>query len=118
MLLHEERFRPADKPCRPGVARHYDDLFRLIEQGIGASALQDQTLFEQVAAHRQTFFAQSWVDYSTLRIESLRILPRQDQEPAWRQDYLRMQEEMFGAVPPAFDALLASVRQFKADVTA
>jgi hypothetical protein len=118
MLLHEERFRPADKPRRPRMARHYYDLFRLIEQGIGASALQDKNLFEQVAAHRQIFFAQSWVDYSTLRIESLRILPREDQEAAWRQDYAQMQDEMFGAVPPAFDELLAAVRQFEADVTA
>ena len=53
MLLHEETYRPADKPRRPRMARHYYDLFRLIKQGVGARALQDQHLFEQVAAHRQ-----------------------------------------------------------------
>jgi hypothetical protein len=37
MLLHEETYRPADKMRRPRMARQYYDLYRLIEQGVGAS---------------------------------------------------------------------------------
>ena len=116
MLLHEETYRPAGKPRRPRMARHYYDLYRLIEHGVGERALKDQNLFEQVAAHRQVFFAHSWVDYSTLRPGSLRILPLPEQEAAWRQDYVDMQSEMFSAVPPSFDVVLASVGKFESDL--
>jgi len=113
MLLHEETYRPADKPRRPRMARHYYDLFRLIELGVGERALKDQKLFEQVAAHRQIFFAQTWVDYSTLRAGALRISPLPEQKAAWRQDYAEMQGEMFSTVPPDFDEVLAAVSAFE-----
>lgn len=116
MLLHEERFRPADKPRRPRMARHYYDLFRLIGQGVGESAAKDLDLFRQVAAHRQIFFAQTWVDYSTLQTGSLRISPLAEHEAAWRQDYKEMQVEMFSAVPPSFDVVLAAIHKFETDL--
>lgn len=116
MLLHEETYRPEGKPRRPRMARHYYDLFRLIEQGVGKSVLRDPDLFEQIAAHRRVFFAQTWVDYSTLRPESLRITPLPEQEATWRQDYAEMQGEMFSAAPPEFDTVLASIREFEADM--
>jgi len=34
-------------------------IYGLIEQGVGVNALKDQHLFQQVAAHRQVFFAQT-----------------------------------------------------------
>jgi predicted nucleotidyltransferase component of viral defense system len=113
MLLHEETYRPADKTRRPRMARHYYDLFRLIEQGVGAAAVQAEHLFKQVAAHRQVFFAQTWVDYATLRPGALRLLPLPEQEAGWRQDYVAMQGEMFSVAPPAFDILLAKIKCFE-----
>lgn len=113
MLLHEETYRPADKIRRPRMARHYYDLYRLIEQGVAASAVEDKNLFEQVAAHRQVFFAQTWVDYTTLQPGALRLLPLPEQEAGWRQDYTAMQGEMFSATPPTFDILLAAIQIFE-----
>jgi predicted nucleotidyltransferase component of viral defense system len=113
MLLHEETYRPADKTRRPRMARHYYDLYRLIEQGIAASAAEDRNLFEQVATHRQVFFAQTWVDYATLRRGALRLLPLPGQEAGWRQDYTAMQGEMFSTTPPNFDILLAEIKIFE-----
>ncbi len=114
MLLHEETYRPAGKTRRPRMARHYYDLYRLIEHGVGVKALKDQYLFEQVAAHRQVFFAQTWVDYATLQMGSLRIVPLPEQEAAWRQDYTAMQGEMFSVAPPAFDVVLEVIAAFEA----
>lgn len=116
MLLHEETYRPAAKPRRPRMARHYYDLFRLIEQGVGERALKDRSLFMQVAAHRQVFFAQTWVDYVTLRPDGLRIAPLPEQESAWRQDYAEMQGEMFSSAPPGFDVVLASIYKFESEL--
>ena len=113
MLLHEETYRPADKQRRPRMARHYYDLYRLIQSGIAAKALEDRDLFNNVLAHRSVFFAQSWIDYRAMAPETLRLLPLSDQEQSWRQDYLAMQVEMFTEAPPDFDAVLDFVGQFE-----
>ena len=67
MLLHEETFRPQDKIRQPRLARHYYDVWRLIEAGVAARAAADMALFEQVAAHRKVYFRRGWVDYDTLK---------------------------------------------------
>ena len=64
-LLHEETFRPADKPRKLRMARHYYDLWCLLRAGVGERALADTALFQRVAEHREIFFRYSWVDYST-----------------------------------------------------
>jgi predicted nucleotidyltransferase component of viral defense system len=113
MLLHEEIYRPADKPRRPRMARHYYDLYRLIEQGIAARAVMDRELFEKVAAHRKEFFSQKWVNYTTLRQGTLRVIPLPAQEGDWRQDYAAMQAEMFSTPPPPFETLLEAISTFE-----
>lgn len=113
MLVHEETFRPTDKPRRPRMARHYYDLHRLIEAGVAGEAARDVDLFGEVARHRQVFYAQSWVDYGSLVKGSLRLEPLPGQERAWRQDYEAMKAEMFSTPPPSFDTILACVRAFE-----
>lgn len=113
MLLHEETFRPADKPRKPRLSRHYYDLWCLITKGIAAQAMADHDLFDHCARHRQIFFKQSWVDYNTLCRGQLRLVPLPGQLDDWRRDYAAMREEMFFEEPPAFDDLLAVIRQFE-----
>ena len=114
MLLHEEIYRPAEKLRRPRMARHYYDLYRLIQSGIAAKTVNDTALFKQVLTHRSVFFAQSWIDYQAMAPETLRLSPLPNQEQGWRQDYIAMQAEMFTQVPPDFDTLLDLIRQFEA----
>jgi hypothetical protein len=114
MLLHEETQRPPEKPRKARLARHYYDLWCLIRKGVGAEAVADTGLFERVAAHRQTFFRWPWMDYATLRRGSLRLVPRDDQVSAWRQDYRTMQFEMFFGDVPTFDEILRVVAEFEA----
>lgn len=113
VTLHEEAARPVDKPLKPRMARHYYDLFRLIEAGVGKAAAEDLGLFKQVLAHRSVFFAQSWVDYGELRPELLAFLPSREQEAHWREDYVAMQAEMFATEPPAFEQILSSIKEFQ-----
>lgn len=114
MLLHEEILRPPDKPRKPTLARHYYDLCRLIQKGVAAEAVADAGLFQRVAAHRAIFFEQSWMDYSTLTRGSLRLVPPDEQVPAWRQDYRTMQAEMFFGEVPSFEEVLRVVAEFEA----
>ena len=113
MLLHEETFRPAQKGIKGRLARHYYDLWCLIKKGVAKRALQNPDLFTGVAEHRAAFFNQNWVDYKTLRPGALRLLPRDDQITAWRQDYNAMRGEMFFGEVPTFDEILNVVGSFE-----
>ncbi len=113
MLLHEETFRPQDKKRQARMARHYYDLYRLIDAGIGVKASGDLALFERIAAHRQVYFRYTWVDYDTLRPGRLRLVPPDEQLIDWKSDYVAMKDEMFFGEPPAFDDLIQIVREFQ-----
>lgn len=113
LLLHEEGFRPADMPIRQGLSRHYYDLWCLITRGVATDATVDFDLFEAVVSHRQKFFRLSWVDYATCRVGRLKIAPTQEREALWRRDYAAMREEMFFNDPPAFDAVMVTIRDFE-----
>jgi hypothetical protein len=118
MLLHEETFRPKDKLRKIRMARHYYDLWSLITHGVGAKAAQDRQLFERVAAHREVFFHWSWVDYSTIRPGTLRLLPLPHQVEAWRKDYQEMRGAMFFGEVPDFEEILNVVGKFQRDFNA
>jgi predicted nucleotidyltransferase component of viral defense system len=113
LLLHEETFRPADKPRKFRMARHYYDVWCLITRGVAERAAQDRPLFDRVAAHREIFFRWSWVDYTTLHPGSLRFLPPAHHVDAWRKDYQEMRGEMFFGEVPTFDEILGVVGAFE-----
>ena len=113
MLLHEETYRPADKPRKRSLARHYYDLWCLIQKGVAAQAVADTGLFDRVAAHRRQFFAWTWMDYDTLRPGALRVQPLPGQLSAWRADYKEMRKEMFYGEVPDFDEILKVVGAFE-----
>ena len=117
MLLHEETYRAGDKGPKARLARHYYDLWRLIEAGVARRARADLTLFGAVAAHRRTFFRRPEAQ-KTIEPGSLRLLPRADQRAAWNRDYDAMREAMiFGAVP-SFEEILARVGEFEREFNA
>lgn len=115
MLLHEERFRPTEKVRGARMARHYYDIYCLIQTGVAEVAARDMALFTQVAEHRRVFFQQRWVDYTTLQPTTLEMMPTVDQYKAWHQDYLDMQPEMFSEAPPNFDVIMSDISQFQSD---
>ncbi len=112
-LLHEETFRPANKPRKIRMARHYYDLWCLIRAGVGDHALADMALFERVTEHREIFFRYSWVDYSTHKPGTFRLVPPQTQLANWRSDYKAMLGPMFFGDIPDFDEILCTAGEFE-----
>ena len=112
-LLHEETFRPGDKPRKLRMARHYYDMWCLLRAGVGERALADTALFQRVADHRKIFFRYSWVDYSTHKPGSFRLVPRPAQLPAWETDYQAMLGPMFFGHAPSFEEILVVVGEFE-----
>jgi len=113
MLLHEENFRPAGKQRKIGMARHYYDLHRMIQAGIGEKAAADLDLFFNIARQREHYFQYTWVDYDTYQQGQFRIVPIDDYLRDWEQDYNAMAEEMFFGEVPAFSKLIESAQRFQ-----
>lgn len=112
-LLHEETFRPADKPRKLRMARHYYDLWCLLCAGVGERALADTALFQRVAEHREIFFRYSWVDYTTHKPGTFRLSPPADHRANWRADYQAMLGPMFFGNVPDFDEIMEAVAEFE-----
>jgi predicted nucleotidyltransferase component of viral defense system len=112
-LLHEETFRPADKPRKLRMARHYYDLWCLLRAGIGERAIADTALFERVAEHREVFFRYSWVDYSTHKPGTFRLSPPPEHLANWRADYQEMLGPMFFGDTPAFEDMMTAAAEFE-----
>lgn len=112
-LLHEETFRPADKPRKLRMARHYYDLWCLLRAGVGDRALANGALFQRVVEHREIFFRFSWVDYATHKAGTFRLTPPDSHLPAWREDYQAMLGAMFFGPTPTFDEMMAVVADFE-----
>lgn len=113
MLLHEENYRPHDKPRKPRMARHYYDLWSLIGNGIGDRAITKKEIFERTAIHRKAYFRWSWMDYDTLVKGRLQVLPAPELIDIWRKDYNDMQKVMFFETVPTFDEILEAVGDFQ-----
>jgi predicted nucleotidyltransferase component of viral defense system len=112
-LLHEETFRPADKPRKHRMARHYYDLWCLLRAGVGERAIADMALFRRVAEHREIFFRLGWVDYSTHRPGTFRLIPPEQHLGNWRDDYQEMLGPMFFGEVPTFEEILRVVGEFE-----
>lgn len=111
-LLHEETFRPSDKPRKLRMARHYYDLWCLLKAGVGDRALANMALFHRVAEHREVFFRYSWVDYSTHKPGSFRLGPPADQRTQWQADYKAMLGPMFFGDVPEFEEMIRAAEVF------
>jgi hypothetical protein len=85
----------------------------LIDAGIGERALVDKALFQRVAAHRELFFRQTWVDYTTHKPGTFRLVPPDREVAAWRTDYKQMLGPMFWGSVPDFDEILRVVADFE-----
>ena len=112
-LLHEETFRPADKPRKLRMARHYYDLWCLLRAGVGERALANTALFQRVAEHREIFFRYSWVDYSTHKPGTFRLSPPTDHLANWRSDYQDMLGPMFFGDTPTFEQMMSAAAEFE-----
>ncbi len=116
MLLHEESFRPnADRRFKAHMARHYYDLYRLIQAGIAEKAAADLELFTRIKDHRMVFFRYTWFDYDSINPGPLRLVPTESQMPNWRSDYSNMQQEMFFGEIPTFDEIIDEVNRFQVE---
>ena len=74
-VLHACHYAPATRPLRVRQSRHYYDVARLYEAGIGKAALREPELLRLVAAHQTAFFRTGWAKYEEAVPGTLRLVP-------------------------------------------
>jgi hypothetical protein len=114
-VLHMWHHAPADKKFRDRQSRHYYDVVRLYEHGLGKAAIKDTELLLKVARHKEVFFPAAWACYADARPGTLRLVPPDARLPELEQDYRKMQEMIFGE-PPSFEHLVEVLREIERQV--
>ena len=107
-ILHAWYHTPSDKKFRDRQSRHYYDVVRLYENGVGQRAMADVDLLLKVARHKSVFFASASAKYDEAIPGSLRLVPSDARIPELEEDYRKMREMIFGDVP-SFGHLLATL---------
>jgi hypothetical protein len=107
-ILHAEAHRPTDKLLPSRYARHYYDVYRLIESGFSKSALEQVSLLTDVVVFKQKFYPSGWANYSSATLGGLVLQPSEHHMVALKADYEQMQEMLFGN-KPSFDDILKAL---------
>lgn len=111
-LIHAENHRPTDKPFHNRLSRHYSDVAQIFRSGLGAKAVANVTLLEQVVKHKQVFFPSGWAHYDTAKPGSIKLVPDTETANLLRLDYEGMKEMFFGEVE-SFDSLMTTVKDLQ-----
>lgn len=109
-LLHEEFSKPVEQIRTERMSRHIYDISQIMDTPIAERALKDESLYNSVIEHRRRFIGLKGFDYSTLRPQTLRIVPPADVMELWRKDYEMMQESMIYGDSLPFDKLIEKIR--------
>ena len=116
-ILHVCYHRPSGKALPPRQSRHYYDVMKLHEKGIGKKALSDLDLLKSVAQHKAVFFRSADAKYDEAAPGSLRLLPPPSRKKELEDDYAKMREMIFGT-PPSMDEILAVIAEIEQQVNA
>ena len=92
------------------MSRHIYDVSQIMDTPIAERALKDEFLYNSVIEHRRRFIGLKGFDYSTLRLQTLSIVPPADVMELWRKDYEIMQESMIYGDSLPFDKLIEKIR--------
>ncbi len=108
-ILHMIYHYPFEKNAPLRMSRHYYDIYAMADSPIYKRALGNISLLKHVADHKALFFKANWAHYEEATPSGLRLLPREDQMNALKNDYRQMQQ-MFFEEPPTFDRVIEKLR--------
>ena len=97
------------------VSRHYYDLHQLHHATVGPKAALDKALGSDCVAHARMFFNRPDFGLAGAEPGRFTLIPHDGMVDALRRDYGAMTSMIFG-VPPAFETILASIRNLEVAV--
>ncbi|MBB6192735.1 hypothetical protein FHS51_002988 [Sphingobium wenxiniae] len=102
---------------RPGLSRHFYDVFMLDAAGITERALAERVLLEHVVRNKSLLFADSKASYGTAQLGTLRLSVTDAMREELAADYAAM-AEMFMEEPPAFEELVSRLGDIERRINA
>ncbi len=114
-ILHMIYYYPNEKNVPGRMSRHYYDIYAMANSPIYKRALENISLLKTVAEHKALFFKANWAHYEEATPAGLRLLPREDQMNALKNDYRQMQQ-MFFEEPPTFDQIIEKLRAIEKEI--
>lgn len=109
ILLHEEFEKPAEKIRHLRMSRHFYDIGQILDSEFGQEALKNTELFETIINHRKALTPMKTTDYETLTLQSLNIIPPNENLANYKSDYKEMQSSMIHGESIGFDDLLQKI---------
>lgn len=114
-LLHEEFARPEKSLIRyRRMSRHFYDLVLCIAGGVDREALRDHELYEHLVRHREGYNRLQWLDYKSLRRDTLSFLPPSEMIELYKADYATMLEHMIYGDAPGFEKVMQELTALQA----
>ena len=117
-LLHALAQREPAKAAAGRHARHFYDLFRLLQHESGQNALADRQLLADVVHHKKTFYPRAADRYDLAVPATIRLVPDDEAARLIRPEYDRMAEEMIFGEAPSFAVVLQILRDAEATLRA
>ncbi len=111
-ILHAYAHVPKDKKIPERLARHYYDMYCLLNPDIKDKAVNDLDLLARVVKHKTTYFRSSWSNFETAAKGTLKQIPSETLKKHLRADYLAM-ADMFFEKPPEWDAIMNAIKKFE-----
>lgn len=110
-ILHREAKRiNGNYPTR--YSRHFYDVFKMIKNGVGESALQQLEILEQVVMFKKRFYACKWAEYDNVIKGECLLVPNQEALQIFEEDYQVMKGMIYGEYP-SFIEIINSLREYQ-----
>ncbi|MCX6063350.1 MAG: nucleotidyl transferase AbiEii/AbiGii toxin family protein [Caldiserica bacterium] len=114
VILHREAHRVNGKiPAR--YARHYYDVYMLSQTSTKDDAFADVELLKTVASFNRQFYYVAWARYEDATLEKISLIPSGAIVAQLAEDYLNMQDMLFGS-KPSIDAIMKGLTRLESEI--
>ena len=114
-ILHREAFREENHPLPTRYSRHYYDLYCMAKSPVKDRALADTDLLAHVVAFKDKFYRCPWARYDLAKRGTMRLMPPEYNIQKLKDDYVHMQNMIFGE-KPSFDEILEGIAKLEKEI--
>jgi len=126
-ILHREHYRPATKRDKETGAeipnhtqkrysRHYYDLYQMGRASVKDDALADFDLLQEVIEYKNQFYPCGWGHtFDDCATGGLRLQPNENNRDWLAEDYVKMQEMIFGD-KPSWETILKFLQELEDEI--
>ena len=112
LFLLAEEFQKV-KPRSVRMSRHLYDLEKLMDTKYGKEALSNHKLYDDIVAHRKTYYALKYVNYDLHSPLTINFTIPESSMEAWHDDYADMRRFFIYGDSLEFGALVQRMRELQ-----